>query len=236
MMIPDVSGLIDEITRTNRFTPANDPNSTGLSPDLSDDDLNELIEQLEKNEKMHSSNSYILITDEFPITNHARADERNLGWIKGVFDDGKPFEAEMWEYDGRICVSIILPVHRSVRREKNNEERNKLKKCLVPFCFQEEFTHGGILHLGMVDDGQETCSEVVEEWVEYLEAKEFLYFVSERRDGAVLYEIDASGNLFTEVIVTLEDKERIYAIVDVKWNAFPTNEKKQKKKTLRVVR
>lgn len=38
-----VNELIDSITQTNAFKPIDNPNSTGLSPDLSDEDIAEVI-------------------------------------------------------------------------------------------------------------------------------------------------------------------------------------------------
>lgn len=40
-----VSELIDNITRMNAFHPADNPNSTGLSPDLTDEDIAGVIER-----------------------------------------------------------------------------------------------------------------------------------------------------------------------------------------------
>lgn len=40
-----VNELIDTITQTHEFEPIDNPNSTGLSPDLSDEDITDLIER-----------------------------------------------------------------------------------------------------------------------------------------------------------------------------------------------
>lgn len=39
-----INELIDYITQTNVFYPVNNPDESGLSPDLSDDDINKIIE------------------------------------------------------------------------------------------------------------------------------------------------------------------------------------------------
>ena len=45
-----VRQLIDNVTQTNKFTPVENPNSTGLSPDLTDEDISELIDKNSKKE------------------------------------------------------------------------------------------------------------------------------------------------------------------------------------------
>lgn len=40
-----VKEIIDDITKKNQFVPIENPNSTGLSPDLSDEDIEEVIER-----------------------------------------------------------------------------------------------------------------------------------------------------------------------------------------------
>lgn len=44
-----VAELIDKITQTNKFEPVDNPNSTGLSPDLTDKDIDGLIKRQENN-------------------------------------------------------------------------------------------------------------------------------------------------------------------------------------------
>ena len=39
-----VKEIIDDITKKNQFVPVENPNSTGMSPDLSDEDIEEVIE------------------------------------------------------------------------------------------------------------------------------------------------------------------------------------------------
>ena len=43
-----VAELIDTITQTNKFEPVDNSNSTGLSPDLTDEDIVSLIERQKK--------------------------------------------------------------------------------------------------------------------------------------------------------------------------------------------
>lgn len=43
-----VAELIDKITQTNKFDPVDNPNSTGISPDLTDEDVDESIKRLSK--------------------------------------------------------------------------------------------------------------------------------------------------------------------------------------------
>ena len=43
-----IKELIDEITKKNQFVPVENPNSTGLSPDLTDVEIEELIKMLQK--------------------------------------------------------------------------------------------------------------------------------------------------------------------------------------------
>lgn len=46
-----VKEIIDDITRNNKFVPVEESNSTGLSPDLSDEDIAEVIERCKKENK-----------------------------------------------------------------------------------------------------------------------------------------------------------------------------------------
>lgn len=44
-----IQQLIDEIAKRNSFEPVDNPNGTGLSPDLTDEDVDELIKRQSNN-------------------------------------------------------------------------------------------------------------------------------------------------------------------------------------------
>lgn len=169
--------------------------------------------------QMSFGENFTIITGEFPVTNHNDVDEGNLGWIKGVFDDGTPFEAELWVYEGNSSVSVLVPAtnYEIVQSETDKNEGN-----VIPFQVSREYVHGGVLSVGMMSLGYETDNEIIHHWVDYLEEKGFIDFAGEWRNGSVQYVVDVNGNTFCEIIVGLEDEEMFYGEVDFEWNEFST--------------
>ncbi len=174
---------------------------------------------------MNFSERYIIMYGEFPVTNHADADEGNLGWVKGVFDDGLPFEAELWEYEGHTNVSILIPADcRDIEGNANWEDND-----IIQFHGKRKSVNGGVLVVGMVSLGFETDDNIICNWIDYLEEKEFIDFIDEWRNGAIQYVVDINGNTFCEIIVELENENRVYAEVDIGWNEFPMRKKNTNK-------
>lgn len=169
--------------------------------------------------QMSFGENFTIITGEFPVTNHNDVDEGNLGWIKGVFDDGTPFEAELWVYEANTSVSVLVPVKEDQFSWTPSKEQDN---HIVPFQISKEYVHGGVLPIGMVSLGYETDDMVIHNWVYYLEEKGFIEFIGEWRNGSVQYVVDVNGNTFCEIIVGLEDEEMVYGEVDVEWNEFST--------------
>lgn len=176
---------------------------------------------------------YIVLTGEFPVTNHVAVDEGNLGWAKGVFDDGIPFEAELWKYEGHTNITIMIPAEYKVMRVNDDVENDNV----VQFQMSSEYVNGGVLPVGMASLGHEMDDEVIHNWVYYLEEKNFINFVDEWRNGSVQYVVDINGNVFCEIIVELEDEDMVYASVDIDWNEFPIRKNMKKKiKPFTVIR
>ena len=180
---------------------------------------------------MSFDENFTIITGEFPVTNHTDVDEGNLGWIKGVFDDGTPFEAELWVYESNTSVSVLVPAtnHEIIQSETDKNEGN-----VIPFHISREYMQGGVLPVGMMSLGYETDNEIIHQWVGYLEEKGFIDFVGEWRNGSVQYVVDVNGNTFCEIIVGLEDEETFYGEVDIEWNEFPTRKPTSKRKLTRI--
>lgn len=177
--------------------------------------------------------SYTILKGEFPVTNHSDVDEANLGWVKGVFDDGTPFEAELWEYEGHTNVTILIPADCWDIPINNTEPENGI----IPFCTSNERVNGGVLPVGMVVLGVESNNDIIINLVDYLEEEGFIDFVAQWRNGFVQYVEDINGNTFCEIIIELEDEENIYAEVDIDWYEFPMRKKKTKKvKPFTIVR
>lgn len=185
---------------------------------------------------MSSICGFITFTEEFPITNHKDVDAGNLGWIRGVFDDGLPFEAELWEYEESKNISVLIPsknyeksktISVSLPSKDYDGITEKEGENIIPFHNSQGFVHGGVLAVGMVSLGCETDDETVYNLVYYLEEKGLINFVGDWRNGFVRYVVDKSGNIFSEIVVELELDENIFATVDVEWNEFISKKKKR---------
>lgn len=53
-----VKEIIDDIAKKNQFVPIENPNSTGMSPDLSDEDIEEVIERCSEDSQSLSGYKY----------------------------------------------------------------------------------------------------------------------------------------------------------------------------------
>ena len=171
---------------------------------------------------------FIKILQEFPVTNHLEeVGSGNLGWVRGVFDDGLPFEAELWEHDGEKNVSVLVPIDCPISPVGIDKEDNETEN-LVPFQTEQQYVNGGVLAVGMILLGDETDDKILYSWVYYLEEKGLINFIGKWMNGAVQYVEDRNGNTFAQIIVELEDEDMVYATMDVQWNEFPSQKKKHK--------
>lgn len=159
----------------------------------------------------------------FPVCNHKGAEENNIGYTIGVFDDGIPFEAEIWCDDGYISMGIIMPYVDCIISDLpqiNIPSNNKL----VGYHNEKRMTDFSVLCVGMVEEGYEENLTVVQEYVEYLCEKNVVEFCSNMMNGTVEYLTDRLGNSLVNVIITLGDEKTEWAIPHLNFKNFSSNQ------------
>lgn len=174
---------------------------------------------------------------DFPVTNHlVNVSKDNIGWIRGVMSDELPFEAEIWRKGAEVDVAFIIPAIYSEDDKINPYDTAKNKKIakenkdkgISYYTGEVESWDGGVLAIGMVDEGYEEDPFVLQNYVEILENNGLIEFNSDLYNGTVQYVIDVNGNEFARVIITLEDTNSQYATCPLFFEEFIQNKNKPK--------
>lgn len=124
--------------------------------------------------------------------------DSNLGWTRGIFEDGVPFEAELWEEDEDLNLCVIIPEIFEIEEKKKWIPEQGLKKTEGVFHMDKSVLKIGTTDLGDVDD-----IDVVIQYVEYLEMFEVVSFLDNYRNGAIRLLQDSEGNNLVSIIIGL---------------------------------
>lgn len=179
---------------------------------------------------------------DFPVTNHSKnISDGNIGWIRGVMADELPFEAEKWQKGDEVDVGFIIPAIYSEDSPVNPYDTTKNEsiakenkdKGISYFSGETESWDGGILMIGMVDEGYEEDPFVLQNYVEILENNGLIEFNSDFYNGYVQYVTDSLGNEFARVIITLKDTSGEYATCPLFFEEFTQNKDKPKFKIIK---
>lgn len=179
---------------------------------------------------------------DFPVTNHfENVSDDNIGWIRGVMSDELPFEAEIWKKDEEVDVAFIIPAIYSEDDKinpydtTNNERIAKESKVkgITYYTDQADMWDGGILAIGMVDEGYEEDPFVLQNYVEILENNELIEFNTDLYNGIVQYVIDSCGNEFARIVITLEDSYNSFATCPLFFEEFKINNSKKRFKVIK---
>lgn len=124
--------------------------------------------------------------------------DSNLGWTRGIFEDGVPFEAELWEEDEDLNLCVIILEIFEIEEKKKRIPEQGLKKTEDLFHMDKSVLKIGTTDLGYVDD-----IDVVIQYVEYLEMFEVISFLDNYRNGAIRLLQDSEGNNLVRIIIGL---------------------------------
>lgn len=158
---------------------------------------------------------------DFPVCNHNGAHKENIGYTQGIMADGIPFEAECWACGNEKTISIIMPEIEAFQYPEKDESGEKDQGKEKGFRSEIECHDGGILCIGMVDNGQEKAFTIIERYVRYLEENEVVLFNSTWCNGSVFYRTDILGNDLVEVKVTLKDTVEEYGDTALGFRPYP---------------
>lgn len=130
----------------------------------------------------------------------------NLGWTRGIFEDGVPFEAELWSEDEELNLCVIVPeIFRIEENKKITFEKN-VGEIKGGFCMDRSVLKIGTTDCGYVDD-----MDVVIQYVEYLETFEVVSFADNYRNGAIRLLRDSEGNDLVCIVIGLNIGDEICA-------------------------
>ena len=161
---------------------------------------------------------------DFPVCNHTQGiTESNIGYVSGLFEEGIPFEAELFRYGSgdelQEEIALLLPVIKKVGNRTENIAYNQ--GTVVGFEYEINIKDLSVLTIGMVEHGQELEVDVVRQYVEFLESNDIVQFTGSMQSGSVFYFTDVNGNDFAQVHVGLITCGRQEAITPLHFRNFP---------------
>ena len=155
---------------------------------------------------------------DFPLCNHREElSKKNIGYSIGITEGGVPFEAEIFEHEDEMTLSVIIP---SIF-DSNPVDLPEMEESNILY-FRDSFpTHDyGILDIGMVDDGEEDELDVTQKNVDFLVDNGIITFASNYWNGTVEYRVDELGNDLTKILITLKKGDEFWAYTDLDFRPF----------------
>ena len=176
-----------------------------------------------------------------PICNHTECvNKDNIGYCQGIFEDGTPFEAELYKAGKEEGLALIMPLLHDLEDElppqdlssnpqylnsgtantKDTTEPSKVKYLKG----QSEYTDNSVLWIGMAFNGMEEDIEVLQDYVKYLKDNEVIRFTSPLENCAIFYCTDVAGHDFAKLNITLkEESGAVIAETSLKFTPFRDN-------------
>lgn len=175
---------------------------------------------------------------EYPICNHTEGvSEKNIGFTRGVTASGVPFEAELFEEDDVMTMSVIMPaIYNDAYEGQEEDEVIDENINITAMHYDVESDDYSVLDFGMVDDAMEENTDVVKDYVDFLVKNGIVTYASNLINGAVLYRVDVLGNELTKVLVTMKEGETFWAYTDLDFDEFSVNDKSNRKPVFRVIK
>lgn len=173
---------------------------------------------------------------DFPTCNHARQLGReNIGYCQGIFDDGVPFEAELWDGKNGLYLGIIIPDILPEREVPKKPKTNESEGAnIVGISYNDGVVFdAGVLKIGMERTGVEDGYDIPIYLVEYFEKNGVVEFTTNLENGFIEYLTDIAGKPLIRTIITLEEDGEILAEHDLDFKPFVEGHRKP---YLRLVR
>lgn len=170
---------------------------------------------------------------DFPVCNHKNlVTSNNIGYIQGLLEDNRPFEAELFLDGGECTLGIIMPILEWIsdpiekKDGKGVATFSKEKSKVVGLKRQVEFKDNGVLPIGMVEEGETRNSMTLRLYVSFLEDMGVVKFLGKERNGYVEYLTDINGNDLVRVLVTLQyENGEVVATTPFRFKKFLSKDK-----------
>ena len=176
-------------------------------------------------------NTYEEASMDFPVCNHTRyVDDENLGYVQGILSGGIPFEAELWQTNGIMNLSVIIP---EIIKSDKQQENLLNDGNITGFHNEVNAVNGGVLAIGMVDRGIVDDINVIIEYVSLLKDHDIVEFESDMENGAVQLLTDVNGNDFAQIMIMLEAEDELLAMTELEFRDFPNQKKKSHLKVVK---
>lgn len=182
---------------------------------------------------------YIQCAMDFPVCNHIKGvTKNNKGYATGIFEEGIPFEGELFRYgegdELQEEISILIPVMQKSENDMECTEYNKTN--IVGYEYEVEIKDLSVLTIGMVGQGQEQNENIIRYYVEFLERNGIIRFIGNIQNGSVFYYTDVNANKFAQVHVGLITCGRREAITSLEFRKFNLFSSKQDRSNFKVVK
>ena len=176
-------------------------------------------------------NTYEESSMDFPVCNHTKyVDDENLGYVQGILSGGVPFEAELWQTNGIMNLSVIIP---EIIKSDKQQENLLNDGNITGFHNEVNAVNGGVLAIGMVDRGMVDDINVIIEYVSLLKDHDIVEFESDMENGAVQLLTDVNGNDFAQIMIMLEADDELLAMTELDFRDFPNQKKKSHLKVVK---
>lgn len=158
----------------------------------------------------------IQMSGEFPACNLTAGIDPacNIGWAKGLLCDGTPFVAELTLDDKDKVLAVMMPRLETEAAPDSDTESHSLSNFT-------ERTDKGVLHIGMLDLGQERSQRVLTEYLRALEQNGIVSFHADTVDCAAQYCRDDRGADLARVNIRLTAEEAQEAATPLEFLPFP---------------
>lgn len=134
----------------------------------------------------------------------------NIGYVQGMLEDNRPFEAELFLGNGECTLGVIMPIVDEIesavaRLETRSASCLKNEKGnVIGFVKQVETQDNGVLPIGMVELGETDDLDITCKYVDFLEGLGVVKFLTAERNGYIEYYNDIHGTELVRVLVILQ--------------------------------
>lgn len=167
-----------------------------------------------------------------PICNHnpELVEACNVGYTTGIISDGTPFEAEIWEENDKVGLSIFLPLYplgiqeyieKHKAKERDRKELVVDGEKLVDHMLEDimEYSWASVLAQGMEEYSVDTDNDVII-YANYLEKAGIFKYTTKVCNGVLHFLTDLVGNRIVCLDVLLMQDGTQLAGTNLKFNLF----------------
>lgn len=160
---------------------------------------------------------YYISNYDYPTCNHRDGvTDKNIGYVKGITADGVPFEAELFEREDTLMMSVVIPAifNDFYETEEEGDENIRTVSCGA------EGLDGTVLDIGMVYGTMEKNKGAVRDYVNFLVNHGIVISTPDLLDGRVRYCTDELGNDLAQILITMQSGRRFFAYTNMDFDEF----------------